>query len=262
MITSAQNVKIKLARALLSQKKERVAANKFVVEGIRLAEEAVESGMKPELVLFSRALSGRGRELITRLESTSSQFEEVEANLLDRVSDTRSSQGILMILETPDMELPGNPDPVLALDDIRDPGNLGTILRSAWAAGFRAALLTPQCVEAFSPKVVRAGMGAHFNVPIRTLDPAEIQAFCKEQAKPPLQILLADARNGQPCWEADLTVPLCLVIGSEAEGASERMQEISDRNIFIPIQGDAESFNAAAAAGILMYEITRQRTTK
>ena len=260
MITSAQNSKIKLARSLLSSKKERAATNSFVVEGIRLAEEAMHAGLAPEIVLYSSALSERGKNLLVNLDLLSNQIEEVEPGLLDRVSNTRTSQGILMILEKPLLEISRNPDPVLALDDIRDPGNLGTMLRSAWAAGFQAVLLTPQCAEAFSPKVVRAGMGAHFNLPIRTMGPLEIQAFCKKHSQPPLQILLADAQKGQPCWDADLSDPLCLVIGSEAEGAGKSIRGIAEKNIFIPMQGDAESFNAAVAAGILMYEITRQRT--
>ncbi len=260
MITSAQNSKIKLARALLSSKKERTAINRFVVEGIRLAEEAIHAGLVPEIILYSSALSDRGKNLVANLDSSNNQIEEVESSLLNRVSNTRTSQGILMILKTPHLEIPRNPDPVLALDDIRDPGNLGTILRSAWAAGFQATLLTPQCADAFSPKVVRAGMGAHFNLPIRTMEPQEIQIFCKIHRRPPLLILLADLQNGQPCWDADLTAPLCLIIGSEAEGAGKSIRKITEKNIFIPMQGDAESFNAAVAAGILMYEITRQRS--
>lgn len=262
MITSSQNPKIKFVRSLLSSRKEREESGSFVVEGVRLAEEASAANFKPEMALFSSAVSERGHAVLEGFRDQNIKIEEVDADLLNRVSATRTSQGILLVLDFPQFQLPQEIDLVLALDNISDPGNMGTVLRSAWASGFQAILLTPGCVDVFSPKVVRAGIGAHFQLPIRTMTAQEIHSFCKQERTPALIIYLAESQGGEISWNADLRCPLCLIIGSEAEGTAEEIKKIADQDIYIPMQENAESYNAAVAAGILMYEINRQRMMK
>ena len=262
MITSAQNSMVKWVRHLMASSSARKENNLCVVEGIRLAEEAVAAHWRPDLVFFSQPISHRGQLLIESLVASGVKIEEVHPDLLNRVSDTRQSQGILMVVPIPQSETDKNMDNLLILDNIRDPGNMGTILRSAAALDFHTVILTPGSVDPYSPKVMRAGMGGHFQVAIHTMNPREIHQFCKHTFNHQLTIFLADAENGSTCWESDLKKPLCLIIGGEAGGASSELQAISDEKIHIPMLQKSESFNAAISASILMYETYRQRKMK
>lgn len=271
MITSSQNPKLKLARALMGRARERREANAFVAEGVRLIEEAVIAGWKFQFVLYSDGLSERGQDLIKILTAYRIDVEEVSGDLLQKVSETENPPGILAVLESSPLPIADNPNFVFIPDQIRDPGNLGTLLRTAAATGVQVALLPPDTTDAFAPKVLRAGMGAHFRLPIRELTWEEIGQFCKSAN---LQIYVADM-NGKSCWETDLSQPLALIIGSETEGASnetrklasEQMSQLTigqagrpaDWRICIPMSGNVESLNAGVAGSVLMFEIVRQR---
>jgi len=254
MITSNQNPKLQLVRALLGRPKERREANAFVIEGVRLIEEAVTAGWRFQFVLFSDGLSERGQDLIKVLIAHRVDVEEVAGDLLQKVSDTEMPQGILAVLEFTNLKIPASPNFLLIPDQIRDPGNLGTLIRSAAAAGIQAILLPDETTDAFAPKVVRAGMGAHFRVPIHALTWDEI----REQTKD-LQVYLADM-EGKSCWETDLRKPLALIIGGEAEGASQEARKLATQKICIPMVGNVESLNAGVAGSVLMFEVVRQRT--
>lgn len=260
MITSIQNPKVKLIRGLLSSKKDREENGLYIIEGVRLAEEAINASLKPKFVLFTNQLSERGWEAIHSLESKKCEIEEISPELMDRISDTQTSQGILMAFPFSQAK-PGNSlSFVLALDQVHDPGNLGTLLRTAAALGAEAVLLTPESADAYAPKVMRSAMGAHFKLTISSMNPEEIRIFCKLTNKPTLDLLLADSEKGKICWEEDLTRPLCLVIGGEASGAGDDLRKIVDATVRIPMQNNTESYNAAVAGSILMYEAFRQRT--
>lgn len=259
MITSVQNPKIKHIRALLSSRQNRQQEGVYIIEGVRLAEEAFKSGAKPELVLFSSDLSPRGLEILQSLIDAGTLIEEVDARILNSLSDTKTSQGFLAVLPQPPAIFPTDWDLILILDRISDPGNLGTILRSGAALGVRAIVVTPGSTDAFNPKVVRAAMGAHLYIPILTLDWPEIIAICKNRQPGPAAILVADSSSGSPCWQADLRQPLALVIGSEADGPQQAAFDAADSLVNIPMPGTAESLNASVAASILLYEIIRQR---
>ena len=262
MITSIQNPKVKLVRGLLASKKEREENGSFIIEGVRLAEEAIRAGLRPTFILFSSQLSTRGHDLLKKLADQKCEIEEISPELMDRISDTQTSQGILMVLPSLKI-LPGISNTfVLALDMVRDPGNMGTLLRSAAALGVEAVLLTPESADAYSPKVLRAAMGAHFKLTISTMTPDEILKYCKTFSKPTLDILLADSEKGKVCWAEDLTRPMCVVIGGEATGAGIGLRKIVDESVRIPMLDTTESYNAAVAGSILMYEAYRQRTAK
>jgi len=259
MITSIKNPTIQSVRNLLALKKNRDQAGAFVVEGVRLAEEALAAQYTPVLALFSANVSERGKALVAGLGARKVEVQEVETELLERISDTETSQGLLLVLKKRDFARQTAGDPLLVLDQIRDPGNLGTILRSACAFGFAGAILTPGSVDPYSPKALRAGMGAQFKLPVGLMDADEIRQFCKEGADRTVRILLADAQAQHSCWELDLAQPLCLIIGSEAFGAAPAMRQIADEGVLIPMQENNESLNAAMSASILMYEVYRQR---
>lgn len=254
MITSSQNPKLKLVRALLGRAKERREAGAFVIEGVRLVEEAVKANWQFQFVLFSDGLSERGKELVKTLTANQIEVEETSGDLLQNLSETETPQGILAVLPLADLPIPDSPNFILIPDQIRDPGNLGTLLRTAAAVGVQAALLSPETTDAFAPKVLRSGMGAHFQLPIHSMTWDEICEHIKDT-----QIYLADM-NGQCCWETDLRRPLALIIGGEAEGASEEARKLANQRISIPMPGRVESLNAGVAGSVLMFEVLRQRS--
>lgn len=256
MITSSQNPKLKLARTLMGRSKERREANAFVVEGVRLIEEAVTAGWRFRFALYSDGLSERGMDVVNVLTAHRIDVEEVAGDLLQKVSETENPQGILAVLEFSRLSIPETLDFVLIPDQIRDPGNLGTLLRTAAATGVNTVLLPPETTDAFAPKVVRSGMGAHFSVPIHSMSWEEIKSQTEG-----LQVYLADM-NGTSLWETDMRKPLAFIIGGEAEGASNEARRLAIQKICIPMVGEVESLNAGVAASVLMFETVRQRGVK
>lgn len=236
----------------------------FVVEGVRLIEEAETRDWRFETVLIDDSLSERGKSLVSSLKLKDVDVEEISTDLMKSISETETPQGILAILQFRRTELveASNPlistplDFVLIPDQIRDPGNLGTLLRSAAATGVQAVLLPPETTDAFAPKVLRAGMGAHFRVPIREMGWEEIHDVCKLAG---LQVLVADM-EGKSCWEMDLKQSLALIVGGEADGASEQARKLATQKISIPMAGNVESLNAGVAGSVLLFEVVRQRT--
>ncbi len=158
MITSSSNTKIKLVRTLQGRSRHRKAENAFVAEGVRLVEEAADEGWPIEFVLFDESLSERGLSLVNELQAKgTTDISEIAPELMAEISDTETPQGILAVLRRQQLPLPDSPTFILIADQIRDPGNLGTLLRTAEAAGAEGLILAPGTVDAFSPKVVRAG---------------------------------------------------------------------------------------------------------
>ncbi len=259
MITSVRNPKIQEIRALQSRSKARREAGSFVVEGVRLVEEAVNSGWKARAAFYTRDLDNRGRDLINALKPRAIQVDEVSASVMKAVSDTKTPQGILLEVEWKELPLPAQPSLVLILDGIADPGNLGTLLRSAAAAGADIVLLAPGCADAFAPKVLRSGMGAHFRLPIREMAWPDIAALCEKEN---LRVFLAEAGQGEAYDHVDLTNRVALIIGGEAHGFSEEAQDLHPQPIQIPMPGQIESLNAATAGSLLLFEAVRQRRAK
>ncbi|HET7145111.1 MAG TPA: RNA methyltransferase [Anaerolineales bacterium] len=253
MITSSQNSKIKLIRALQGRAKERREAGAFLAEGVRLVEEALINDWGFQFALYDNSLSERGWLQVESLKSKGVDMEEVSASVMKSLSETETPQGILAVLNDSPLPIPDSLNFILIPDQIRDPGNLGTLLRTAAAAGVQAVLLAPETTDAFAPKVVRSGMGAHFRLPIHSLSWDEIKQHTID-----LKVYLADM-NGKSCWKTDLCQPLALVIGGEADGASEQAREIVNQKISIPMNGNIESLNAGVAGSVLMFEVVRQR---
>jgi RNA methyltransferase, TrmH family len=255
MITSTSNPKIKLVRALQTHARERKSQSAFVAEGVRLLEDAISAGWPMDFILFDQTISERGQALLETLKGQPApDVFEISPGLMAEISDTETPQGILAVMKGATLPLPAEPSFVILADQVRDPGNLGTMLRTAEAAGADAILLTPGTVDAHSPKVVRAGMGAHFHLPIEHKPWHEIHDYLKG-----LPVFLADSKADLNLWDADLRQPCALLIGGEAFGASPMGEETATHRITIPILGRAESLNAAIAAAILMAEVIRQR---
>ncbi|MDP2777096.1 MAG: RNA methyltransferase, partial [Anaerolineales bacterium] len=200
MITSNQNSKIRIIRALQGRAKERREAGAFLAEGVRLVEEAVISNWEFQFALYDETLNGRGRSQVESLRSRGVDVEEVSKNVMKSLSETESPQGILAVLSDAQLPIPNYCDFIIIPDQIRDPGNLGTLLRTAAATGAQAVLIPPETTDAFAPKVIRSGMGAHFKLPIHSMTWDEINQVVKlagvalsgEAVSKGLQVFLAD----------------------------------------------------------------------
>lgn len=253
-ITSANNSRLKQVRMLLQHSKRRRTEQRFVLEGVRLINDAMASGAHLDYVLVQENASAEN-EAVAALEKQLHQREidyaVVERTLFDEFSDTETTQGVLAVSHLPEFERSAEPTFVLVLDAIADPGNLGTILRTAVAGGVEGVLLAPGCVDVYNPKVVRAAMGAHFRVAVQRMSWQEILAF-------ELPLVLADAGTSTTIYDADLTQPLALVIGAEAHGFSDAACNHATQTISIPMVA-GESLNAAMAATVIVYEVHRQR---
>jgi len=253
VITSPQNSKIKLVRALLGRAKERREANAFVIEGVRLVEEAANMNWLFRFALYDETLNERGRSLIERLIARGVEVDQISSSLIQDLSQTETPQGILAVILLIDLPIPTSPSFIVIADQIRDPGNLGTLLRSAAAAGVQAVIIPPETTDPFSPKVVRAGMGAHFRLATHSTTWDNIRAYTQG-----LEVYLADM-DGKSCWETNLRQPLALIIGGEAEGASDKARKLATQKISIPMAGNVESLNAGVAGSVIMFEVVRQR---
>ena len=255
IITSNSNSKIKLVRALQSRRRNRESEKAFVAEGVRLLEEAISVQWPLDFVLYDESLSDRGHILLSELEYKSRvDVVQVTPELMQEISDTETPQGILGVFKRQPLSLPINPTFVIIADQIRDPGNMGTLLRTTEAAGADAVLLSPGTVDAFSPKVVRAGMGAHFHLPIHQKTWPEIEAYLSG-----ISDFLTTAEGGTPLWEANFRQSCALLIGGESFGATQAGENLANNTITIPMHGRVESLNAAIAAGIVIAEVLRQR---
>ncbi len=256
MITSVKNTRIKNVRALQSKAKNRREEGVFVVEGVRMAEEAVQAGWKTRLCLYTDDLNSRGMAVVESLRGAGVQMETVAPHVMKSASDTQTPQGILLVVEQTDLPLPERLDFLLILDRVRDPGNVGTLLRTAAAAGVDAVLLTEKSVDPTSPKVVRAGMGAHFRLPVRTMEIDEIIALCGQAGA---HMWAATTGAEQVYSAVDLTHPAAIIVGSEAHGVSDQLYQAA-QPLQIPMPGGGESLNAAVAGAVLLFEVVRQRS--
>jgi RNA methyltransferase, TrmH family len=258
-IESTSNEQVRFVKTLYRatvRQKERL----FVVEGVRLVEDALGSGAHPEIVLLSSQQLGRtqrGLELEQRLRSF--RCLSVTERVLESVSDTLAPQGVIAVFKLPSPPLTSAPGPVIVvLDRVRDPGNAGTILRSADASGVVRTIVFVDSVDAFSPKVVRAGMGAHFRLTI--LDDMTWDRLLPRLNDRPRH--LAVASGGTPYDQVDWRRDSTLIIGGEAEGAGAAADSVATDRVTIPMAGPAESLNVAMAATIILFEAARVRRSE
>ncbi|WNQ12517.1 RNA methyltransferase [Paenibacillus aurantius] len=259
-ITSVQNPRVKQWTELLV-KRGRDRQGKFLLEGVHLVEEALRSGIAVETILYSLD-KGLPKEVESRLTSAEEVIGVSQA-VLAKCSDTQTPQGVLGIAAKPDAprtdSLTGRDALVVAVDGIQDPGNLGTIIRTADAAGATAVILGRGTVDVYNPKTIRSTMGSLFHLPVVEADLPELLA---EAGKAGVQVLSTGMQAEDTCYTADLTQATWFVIGNEGSGVSSEAEAHVSRRISIPMRGRAESLNAAMAAGIVLYEAMRQRHYK
>lgn len=245
-ITSRENPQIKQICGLLSASRNRRAEGLFVCEGFTLLEEALRSGCVPESVF---CLDSQ----LSRLPALSCPVRAVTEGVLRKLSDVPAPQGVVFTLPIPPRCEMLFGRRFLALDQLRDPGNLGTILRTADAFDLDGVILLGDCVDPYSPKVVRSAMGSLFRAKLFFFTPQQLRQQLTALSVPLYAALL------DPCSRKVTEVDLhcaCAVVGNEAHGVSEETASLCDGSVIIPIQS-AESLNAGVAAGILMWEMRR-----
>ncbi len=253
-ITSPQNPKLAYVRRL-TRSATRRREGRMAIEGPRLVVEAIGAGYTPDFVLFSTAFrtSPTGSELWEELRARAVPTYEVADRLVPSITQTVHSQGMVAVIRSPELPMPAQPDLVVVADNIRDPGNLGTILRSALASGAQLVVTTPGTVDPTNEKVIRSAMGAHFRLPIQTLPYRALWPLVAE-----LAVWVADVHSMLAYDAVDWRQPSALVIGSEAAGPSRETLS-HGQSIAIPMAPGVESLNAAVAASIILFEARRQR---
>ncbi|MEN6326937.1 MAG: RNA methyltransferase [Syntrophomonas sp.] len=257
-ILSRDNQKIKHA-SKLKHKKFRNQEQAFLIEGPKMLEEALLK--RPESVL--RVFVDQNKEQAYR-EYTEKyndlEWYIMESKLIEYISDTDTPQGIVAVIRQPSCsldELMSGANLLLLLDQISDPGNLGTIIRSAWAFEVDGILLTRECVDPYSPKVVRATMGGIFNVPIISdftaddIEPIKTEGF---------QVMCSSLEANRSCYALDFGAKSMVVIGSESRGVSSEVRSQCDTFFKIPTNPQVDSLNAAVACAIIINEAWKQKT--
>jgi TrmH family RNA methyltransferase len=252
---------VKRAR-LLHDPDERRKTGLFLAEGVRLLEEAFESGLRCERLFYKTDLAEqpRGAALLARARGAKAPLMEVPERVLDALKETKTSQGAIGLFVQPTWskpwETPLQSGLVVVACELRDPGNLGTIIRMSEAAGARGVLLAKGTVDPYHPKALRASMGSLFRLPVVA------RAKLDEEMAGTAQVVATVALGGVAPWEADLTRPTYLLIGQEAAGLPASLLERATVRMTIPMVKQVESLNAATAAAMLLYEVIRQRARR
>ncbi|MBR1684011.1 MAG: RNA methyltransferase [Clostridia bacterium] len=245
-ITSSHNPRVALWRSL-KDRKGRQTQNAFLVEGFKSVSEALHTSHRPLALILRDDV-----DLPFPLPEDVPTYV-VPDSLLSTICDTKTPQGIAAVMPLVPQTVRGNR--LIALDGVQDPGNVGTILRTADAAGLDGILLSEACADIYSPKVLRATMGSVFHLPCeRTQDlPGRLT-----QLREGGMAILSSVLGGDPFFKALPTLPdaFCLVIGNEGNGISPEVQAVSTHRLMLPMHGNAESLNAAIAAAIMMYALT------
>lgn len=243
-ITSLKNPKVTAWKALKDRKGRRESGC-FLVEGRKMVEEALASAFDVEAVLVQEGVSFP--------DGLTMPVYELPAHVLAAVCDTKTPQGIAAVVRMKEQSALGKH--IVVLDGVQDPGNVGTIIRTADAAGLNGVLLSNQCADVFSPKVLRATMGSIFRMNLRTTDdlPGELTKLREKGYS-----ILSSQLDGTPFYEREkVAEQFALVIGNEGNGVSEQVQQTATHRVRLPMRGGAESLNAAIAAAIMMYELMR-----
>lgn len=258
-----RNFGIKYVRRL-ANRRFREREGRFLAEGVRFVEEALRSGWTVEMVIYCPLLtsSERGCALLREAREAGVTLQEVPDSLLVELADTETPQGVIAVIRRPVVDLAaaiesGKNSFLVLVDGVRDPGNLGTIIRAADAFGAGGVVLLKGTVDLYNPKTLRSTMGSLFHLPVVMAERAEA---IDRLIKAGFRLIVGVPGGIVPLYDADLDGQVVLVVGNEASGAGTDVLELADGVVTIPMPGRAESLNVAVAAGIMMYELVRRRT--
>ena len=257
MITSTSNVQIKQVIALLKKSKERKEQKAFVIEGRKMFEEICQD---PSRVVKAYFAESYVREQYADGKIPEVPYEIVEDEVFDAMAETVTPQGVLAVVRMPEYSLETmveNAGTLVLLENLRDPGNLGTIIRTAEAAGVSGVILSRESVDIYNPKVIRSTMGAVYRVPFLYVD--DFPKLLRELRSKEVRLLAAHLKGKKTFDRADYSGKVGILIGNEANGLSEEASELANEKVLIPMAGSVESLNAAVAAALLMYEAFRKQ---
>jgi len=263
IIQSAHNPKLKNWISLKT-KKGRDTQGLFLIEGIKLLEEAISSGQEIQSIIVDelKEIPFKIEDAINALPNKISIYK-LSSHLMDKLSDTESPQGFFAVVKKQVNNLQHLIDNgtsfVLLLDQIQDPGNLGTMIRSADAAGVDAVILGNGTVELYNPKVIRSTMGSLFHIPILDLDIDEGIHMLK---KVNFKILGTSPHAKESYFDVNLRENVAIIVGNESKGLSEEREQQVDQMVSIPMLGKAESLNVAMATTLILFEHVRQVEVK
>ena len=257
-LTGLQNPVVKAA-AELKQKKYRTQNGLYLAEGLRTAEEAV-AYKAVETLFYVATDDDRTMRLLEDAAMQNIKLVCVNENVMKKIADTETPQGIIAVckMRQPKLEnLLTSGKMLLVLDRVGDPGNIGTMLRTADAAGIGGLVLLKGCADIYAPKTVRSSMGSLFHSPV--LSGVSEQEFVSAAKKAGYDLLVSCLDGADNLYKADLSGRIAFVMGNEAGGVSETLLEKADKRVYIPMAGRAESLNVAMAAGIVMFEALRRK---
>ena len=245
-ITSLKNTKVQLWKSLKDRKGRRETGC-FMAEGRKMVEEALASTFPVEALLVDEA---RVAEFTLPADIPAYALPE---NVLAAVCDTKTPQGIAAVVRISQSAAPG--PRVVALDGVQDPGNVGTIIRTADAAGLEGIILSEQCADVFSPKVLRATMGSIFRMPLVVT--GDLPGYLNSLRQQGYSVISSQL-DGEPFYQRQpVGERFCLIIGNEGNGISDEVKATATHKVKLPMRGGAESLNAAIAAGIMMYDLMK-----
>ena len=258
IITSKENSEIKRIKKLY-EKKYREEENSFIIDGIKIFNEAVREKAKIEKVFYCRELLEKNSQLTNQSFFNSlDKFEKMEISetLFKYISELQNPQGIIAIISKDNnQEIDFNQELFLALDDIQDPGNIGTIIRTADSSGINQIICSKNTADCYNSKVIRATMGAIFRVKVIYND--NLKDVLEKFKEKNIKVLATNLQEAKSIYEEDLKKSI-IVIGNEANGVSKEILQVATNKIKIPMDGRAESLNAAVATGIIIFEAKRQ----
>lgn len=263
VIVSSKNEKVREYRKLL-KKTFRHEAGKFLAEGLQAVREALNSDAGIECLFFTEEGEGHLTAYADIIRRKGMKAYRVSGPVFDKLSTTSNPQGLLAVVDFLDRStgdiLEADREPQILVNQVRDPGNVGAIIRAADAAGAGAVLLGTQSVDLYNPKTVRATAGSIFHIPIAL--EVDLPAYILLLKQRGVKLIAAEAKAETGIWEADLREPLAVMVGNEAWGFSGGEEQLADERVGIPIFGRAESLNVAEATSVFLYEIRRQREAR
>ena len=261
IISSKDNELIKHIKKL-KDKKHRDESNEYIIEGVKLIEEAVKENARIKKIIVCEDTT-RTYEIPTHIMYEIAKYEcvYVTDKIFASITQVTNPQGIMAIIEKgdTDAQIDYTQDIIVALDDVQDPGNLGTILRTVDSIGLNQIIVSKGTADAFNSKVVRSTMGAIFRVKI--IEVENLPQSIKEMRKHHFKLMVTSLQTENSIYDIKFNKKI-IVIGNEANGVSKEIQEMADEKAKIPMLGKTESLNASVAAGVVMYEYVRQKLMK
>ena len=261
VISSKDNDLIKHIKKL-KDKKYRDESNEYIIEGVKLIEEAVKENAKIKKIIVCEDTT-RTYEIPTHIMYEIAKYEcvYVTDKIFASITQVTNPQGIMAIIEKGDVDtqIDYTQDIIVALDDVQDPGNLGTILRTVDSIGLNQIIVSKGTADAFNSKVVRSTMGAIFRVKI--IEVENLEQAIKDMRRHHFKLMVTSLQTENSIYDIQFNKKI-IVIGNESNGVSREIQEMADEKAKIPMLGKTESLNASVAAGVVMYEYVRQKLSK